>query len=331
MIDVTSPPTRSGDPRGPGERYPAIEPYASGHLDMGDGQRVYWETCGNPDGRPALVLHGGPGSGCGPGLRRFFDPAAYRVVLFDQRGCGRSAPPAGDPATTLATNTTEHQLADIERLREHLGIERWLLFGGSWGCVLGLAYAERHPRRVTAIVMMGIATGRQAEVDLLTRGVRILFPDAWAAFTAPLTDEERAGDLPTAYARRLASPDPAVREAAARGWCAWEDAIAPPPPDERYLDPDFRMGFARLVTHYWSNGHFLAPDQILRDAGRLAGIPGVLVQGALDLNNLVGTPWLLREAWPDAQLQLIDEGSHETRSGGMVEALIRATDRFRGA
>jgi proline iminopeptidase len=321
----------SSPARGSGERYAAIEPFATGLLEVDDGQRLFWETCGNPEGVPALVLHGGPGSGCGPGLRRFFDPMAYRVVLFDQRGCGRSVPPAGDPAVSLDTNTTEHQLADIERLREHLGIERWLLFGGSWGCVLGLAYAERFPERVSAIVMMGIATGRRVEVDLLTRGVRILFPDAWAAFTADLTPEERDGEIAAAYARRLASPDPGVRDAAARAWCAWEDAIAPPPPDERYQDPAFRLQFARLVTHYWSNDHFLAPDQVLRDAGRLAGIPGVLVQGVLDLNNLVGTPWLLREAWPDAELQLIDEGSHETRSGGMVEALIRATDRFRGA
>jgi len=238
-------------------------------------------------------------------------------------------PHASDPTTSLAANTTGHLLADIERLREHLRIERWLLFGGSWGCVLGLAYAERHPERVAAIVMMGIATGRRVETDLLTRGVGALFPDPWARFRDAVPESERPGDLAAAYARRLTSPDPVERARAAREWCAWEDAIAPGPPDARYDDPRFRMAFARLVTHYWANGSWLEPDQVLRDAGRLAGIPGILVEGALDLGNLIGTPWLLHHAWPTSELMLVHDGAHETGSDGMVAALIAATDRFR--
>ena len=309
------------------EKYPPIEPYASGLLDVGDGHRVYWETCGNPGGKPALVLHGGPGSGCWPGLRRYFDPARYRIALFDQRGCGRSLPYAGDPVADLSTNTTPHLIADIERLREHLGVDRWLLFGGSWGCALGLRYAELHPERVSEIVMMGIATGRQVEVDNLTRGLGRIFPDAWAAFRDHLPEADRDGDLAAGYARLLASPDPAVHQAAADAWVTWEDA--PEPGQPRWLDEPapYRLCFARLVTHYFANGSWLEDGQVLRDAGRLAAIPGVLVQGTMDLNNLVGTPWLLERAWPGVELRMVDAG-HETRSAGMVDALIEATDRF---
>jgi proline iminopeptidase len=312
------------------EKYLPIEPYASGLLDVGDGQRVYWETCGNPDGKPALVLHGGPGSGCGPGQRRYFDPTRYRVILFDQRGCGRSLPYAGDPVADLAANTTAHQLLDIERLREHLGVDRWLLFGGSWGCVLGLVYAEAHPQRVSEIVMMGLATGRRAETDLLTRGLGRIFPVAWAAFRDHLPEQDRDGDLAAGYAKLLASPDPAVHQAAADAWCRWEDAPFPDLP--RWIDEPapFRLCFARLVTHYFANGSWLEEGQVLRDAARLAGIPGALVEGTLDLGNLVGTPWLLERAWPDAELRMVD-ASHETRSVEMVDALVEATDRFASA
>lgn len=309
-------------------RYPEIEPYARGLLDVGDGHRVYWETCGNPDGRPALVLHGGPGSGCGPGLRRYFDPARYRIVLFDQRGCGRSVPHAGAPSADLSAITTAHLLADIERLRAHLGVDRWLLFGGSWGCVLGLAYAERHPERVSEIVMMGIATGRRSETELLTRGLGRVFPDAWERFRAEVPEAERDGDLAAAYARLLADPDPDVHQRAADAWCRWEDDIAPAsPPSLRFEAPAYRLAFARLVTHFWSHGSWLEEGEVLRDAGRLAGIPGVLVEGVLDFGNLLGTPWELARAWPTAELLIVD-AAHETRSAGMVEALVGATDRF---
>lgn len=311
-------------------RYPEIVPYAHGMLAVGDGNEVYWETCGNPDGKPALVLHGGPGGGCGTGLRRYFDPTAYRIVLFDQRQCGRSTPHAGDPATDLGTNTTDHLVGDIERLREHLGIDRWLLFGGSWGCVLGLVYAERYPDRVTEIVMMGIATGRRAETDLLTRGLGAVYPEAWKRFQHGVPAADRDGDLTDAYQRLLSHPDPWVRERAAQDWCTWEDSIVPlSGGHSAFADPDYRMAFARIVTHFWRTGSWLDEGVVLREAGKLAGIPGVLVQGSMDLGNLIGTPWELVRAWPDAELILLPNSGHETQSSGMVNTLVAATDRFR--
>lgn len=311
------------------DRYPEIEPYQHGMLDAGDGNHVYWEACGNPDGKPALVVHGGPGSGCGPGFRRYFDPDAYRIVLFDQRGCGRSTPSAGDPDTNLSVNTTDHLVADMELLRRHLGIEKWLLWGGSWGAVLSLVYAQRQPDRVSEMVLTGVATGRRVETDLLTRGLGAMFPQAWARFRDALPPADRDGDLSDAYRRLLADPDPGVRDWAAREWCAWEDAMLPTaPPDPSFEDPRFRMTFARLVTHYWSHGSWLAEDEVLRGAGRLAGIPGILVQGALDLNNLVGNPWLLAHAWPGSVLILIDGTGHDGTTDDMRGALVAATDRF---
>jgi proline iminopeptidase len=310
--------------------YPEIEPYDHGHLDVGDGHQIYWEVCGNPSGKPVVVLHGGPGSGCRPSARRTFDPAAYRIVLWDQRNCGRSTPHASDPTTDLTTNTTQHLLADLERLRTSLGIEAWQVFGGSWGCALGLLYAETHPHRVTELVLTGLSTGDRAETDLLTRGLGGLFPEAWADYRSILAPDARDGDLSDGYARLLEDPDPTVRERAARSWCDWEEAIVPtsPRPNSRYADPRFRMAFARIVTHYWRHGSWLEPGQVLRDAGRLAGIPGVMVEGTLDVGNLLGTPWLLAQAWPDGQLVLIDETGH---GGGpqMTEALVAATDGYR--
>lgn len=309
--------------------YPEIEPHEHGMLDVGDGNRVYWEVCGNPAGKPAVVLHGGPGSGCSAGLRRYFDPAGYRVVLFDQRGCGRSTPHAADPRTELSVNTTEHLLADIERLREHLGIGRWLVFGGSWGSVLGLRYAELHPGRVSEIVLVGAATGRRCETDLLTRGLGKLFPDAWARYRQGAPEAFRDGDLADGYHRRLSDPDPAVRERAARDWCDWESAIdvTSGEPHPGFEDPDFRMAFARIVTHYWRNGSWLEEGAVLRDAGTLAGIPGVIVQGSLDLGNLLGTPWQLAHAWPGSELVVVDDAGHGG-GPGLREALVAATDRF---
>jgi proline iminopeptidase len=312
-----------------GTRYPEIEPFSKGMLDVGDGQQVYWEICGNPAGKPAVVLHGGPGSGCTSGLRRYFDPARYRIVLFDQRNCGRSLPHASDPTTDLAANTTEHLLGDLERLREHLDIERWLVFGGSWGSALGLAYGERHSDRVSEMVLVSIATGRRAETDLLTRGLGVVFPDAWARFVAGVPETERGGDLAAAYARRLADPDPLVRERAAMDWCDWEDAMLPDvPPLARYEDADFRMAFARIVTHFWSHGSWLDEGALIRDAGLLASIPGVLIEGSLDLGNLLGTPWLLADAWPGSELILVDEAGHSGSHPAMQAALVAATDRF---
>ena len=310
------------------DRYPEIEPYEHGMLEVGDGHLVYWEVCGNPAGKPALVVHGGPGSGCTPGMRRYFDPAAYRIVLFDQRGCGRSQPHASSSDAALVANTTDHLLADMERLREHLGIERWLMFGGSWGAVLGLVYAERHPDRVSEIVITAVATGRRAETDLLTRGLGRLFPDAWAGFRAGVPEADRDGDLAAGYAHLLSHPDPAVREKAARNWCAWEEAIVPDsPPNPRYESQVFRMAFARLVTHYWSHGSWLDEGIVLRDAGKLAGIPGVVVQGTLDLSNLLGTTWELVHAWPRSELVVLDDAGHGS-GAGLASAIVAATDRF---
>jgi proline iminopeptidase len=310
-------------------RYPEIEPYEHGTLDVGDGNLVYWESCGNPEGKPAVVLHGGPGSGCTTGARRYFDPDAYRVILFDQRGCGRSTPHASDPRTGLTSNTTPHLLADMELLRRHLEVDRWLLFGSSWGSVLGLAYAERHPERVSEMVLGGIATGRRAETELLTRGLGRLFPEAWARFRAGVPAADRDGDLAGAYHRLLDDPDPAVRAKAARDWCDWEVAIVPTsPPNPRYERPTFRLAFARIVTHYWRHGSWLEEGALLQGAAGLTGIPGILVQGSLDLGNLLGTPWELNHAWPGSELVLVDDAGHDHANPGIVEGLVAATDRF---
>jgi proline iminopeptidase len=311
--------------------YPAIEPYEHGLLDVGDGNEIYWEVCGNPDGKPALALHGGPGSGSTSGTRRYFDPQAYRIVLFDQRNCGRSRPHASEPDVDLSANDTEHQLADIEMLREHLGIESWLLRGGSWGSVLALVYAERYPDRVTELILMGLATGQRAETDLLTRGLGRIFPAAWARFRDGVREADRDGDLADAYHRLLFDADPAVREKAARDWCDWEIAIQPTAaaPNPRYDDPEFRMCFARIVTHYFRSGSWLDEGVVLRNAGVLADIPGILVQGTLDLGNLIGIPWLLAHAWPGSELIMIDDVGHDG-GNAMSEALVEASDRFAG-
>jgi proline iminopeptidase len=314
------------------DRYPEIEPFDQGMLDVGDGHLVYWEVSGSPTGKPALVLHGGPGSGCTPGFRRYFDPSAYRIVAFDQRGCGRSLPHASDPSADLSTNTTHHLVADIERLREHLRIERWLVWGGSWGSTLGLTYAERHPDRVTEIVLASVTMTRPADVHWLYHGVGRFLPEAWARFRDGVSGEDRDGDLVAAYHRLLQDPDPAVRERAARDWCDWEDAVVSLEPDHepnpRYDDPRFRMAFARIVTHYFHHHAWLEDGVLLREAQRLAGIPGVLIHGRLDLGSPAMTAWELARAWPDAELHLVDTG--HTGGGAMTEQLIAATDRFAG-
>ncbi|MFD5471328.1 prolyl aminopeptidase [Streptomyces sp. NPDC127105] len=314
--------------------YPEIEPYDQGMLDVGDGNRVYWEVCGNPRGKPAVMLHGGPGSGCTPGLRRYCDPAAYRIVLLDQRGCGRSTPHASVYGTDMSVNTTAHLMADLELLRRHLGIERWLVWGGSWGSVLALRYAQTHPGVVSELVLTGIATGSNPEVALLTHGLGRIFPEAFERFLAELPEADRTGNLAAACNRLIESPDPAVRERAARAWTDWETAIIPAPPRsvERYEDPEFRMGFARTVTHYFGNDHFLGEGNdegvVLGDARRLRGIPGTLVQGSLDFGNLLGTPWRLHRAWPDSELIVVAEAGHDSGAPGAVDALVAATDKY---
>jgi proline iminopeptidase len=314
--------------------YPEIEPYDHGMLDVGDGNRVYWEVCGNPRGKPAVVLHGGPGSQANAWFRRLFDPEAYRIVLLDQRGCGRSTPPASAYETDMSVNTTDRLIADLELLRRHLGIGRWLVWGVSWGSVLGLRYAQTHPESVTELVLTGVATGSDAEVTLLTRGLGQFFPEAFERFLAELPEDERDGNLPAAYNRLLESPDAAVRARAARAWTDWETAIAAQPPRSvpRYEDPVFRYGFARTVTHYWGNGHFFGDGgddgAVLRDASLLKGTPGTLVQGSLDPGNLLGIVWRLHHAWPGSELVLIDDVGHNAGEPDMAAALVEATDKY---
>jgi proline iminopeptidase len=311
--------------------YPEIEPYDHGLLDVGDGHRIWWEVCGEPTGKPAVVLHGGPGSGSGPWWRRLFDPAAYRVVLFDQRGCGRSVPHAGAPATSLAANTTHHLVADIEMLRRHLGIEGWLVLGGSWGSTLGLAYAQRHPDRVSEMVLFSVVTTTRREVEWVTRDVGRLFPAAWQRFRDGVPAPERDGSLVEAYSRLLHHPERAVREEAARNWCDWEDAhVSTGPhqaPNPRYEDPVFRLCFARLVTHYWRHAAWLEEGALLRGVERLGGIPAVLVHGRLDLSSPLDVPWNLARSWPGSELVIVDDAGH-TGGPGMTEALVSAADRF---
>ncbi|HEX5493595.1 MAG TPA: prolyl aminopeptidase [Mycobacteriales bacterium] len=314
--------------------YPPIEPYDTGMLDVGDGNLVYWETCGNPDGKPALVVHGGPGSRCTNGQRRPFDPDRYRAVLFDQRGCGRSTPHASDPATDMSHNTTEHLLADMELLREHLGIQRWLLTGGSWGSTLILAYAERYPERVSEVVISGVTTTRRSEIDWLYRGVARFFPAEWERFRAGVPEADRDGDLVTAYARLMEDPDPRVRARAANDWCAWEDAVISLEPNgtpNAYSNrpPASLLALVRICTHYFSHGAWLAEGALLRDARRLAGIPGVLLHGRQDLSGPVGTAWELARAWPGAELVVIDDSGH-TGSDEMTRRKRVALDAFAG-
>ncbi|SFQ55053.1 proline iminopeptidase [Amycolatopsis arida] len=314
------------------ELYPETEPYDHGMLDVGDGNRVHWEVHGNPAGRPAVVLHGGPGTGCTPGMCRYFDPDAYRVVLFDQRGSGRSTPHASDPSANLAVNTTHHLLADMERLREHLGIDRWLLFGGSWGSTLGLAYAQRHPRRVTGIVLVAVTTTRQEEIDWLYHGLGRLFPEEWERFRAGVPAAERNGDLVAAYHRLLNDPDPAVREQAARACCDWELAASTLDPHDQpgpqWADPAWRMAFARLTAHYFSHGAWLEDGELLRGAGKLAGIPGVMVHGRLDLSAPLITAWEVARAWPGGELVIVPGAGHSIRDRAMTEATLAATEQF---
>ncbi|PYG03629.1 MULTISPECIES: prolyl aminopeptidase [unclassified Thioalkalivibrio] len=307
--------------------YPPTEPHTTGTLEVGDGHRLYYEECGNPEGIPAVFLHGGPGSGCEPWHRRFFDPARYRIVLFDQRGCGRSTPHA-----SLEANTTWHAVADIERLREELGIERWVVFGGSWGSTLGLAYAQTHPGRVLGLVLRGIFLCRPRDIQWFYQsGADRLFPEAWAAYRDHIPTEER-DDLVAAYHRRLTDPDPAVREAAAQAWSAWEGHASCLIPNDdvidHFEDPEVALSLARIECHYFSHDTFLEPDQLLRDAGCLRDIPGFIVHGRYDVVCPVEQAVALAEAWPEADLQIIPDAGHSAAEPGIARALVAATDRL---
>ena len=311
--------------------FPAIEPYEHGMLATGDGHLVYWETCGNPRGKPAIVVHGGPGSGCTGRQRRLFDPTAYRVVLFDQRGCGRSTPHASVDDTDLTCNTTWHLVEDIEAVRRHLGIERWLVLGGSWGSTLALAYAVRFPERITEMVLFGVTTGRHAEFDWLFRGgVAVLFPEQWERLRAavPLAVSDR--DVVDAYHRLLYDADAAVQQRAAYEWCLWESATPAWPPvsglSRRFRDHRFALAFARLVTHYVCHNAWLEDGCLVAGAGVLAEIPGVLVNGRFDFQAPIGNAWVLHRAWPSAELVIVDQSGHAADT--TTRALIDATSGF---
>ena len=309
--------------------YPPIEPFEYGMLDVGDGHRLYWEVCGNPVGKPAVVLHGGPGSGCTADVRRYFNPELYRIVLFDQRNCGRSTPHASDFATDLSTNTTQRLVADTETLRAHLKIERWLVFGGSWGVTLGLAYALAHRERVSQIVFFAVGTQRHSAIRWLYHDVGQFFPEAWSRFSGHAGN---APDLVEAYYRLLNDADPAVREAAALAWCDWEDAVVSTAPNRkpsaRYADPKFRMCFARIVTHYFRHDAWLEDGVLLRNAHRLKDIPAILIHGRRDLGTPLSGAEEMSRAWPGSELVVVNEAGHETRTLGMRESMVAALDRF---
>jgi proline iminopeptidase len=313
--------------------YPAIEPYEHGMLDAGDGNLVYWETCGSPRGKPAVVSHGGPGSGCTAWHRRLFDPNAYRIVLFDQRNCGRSTPHASEPGIDLASNNTANLITDIELLRRRLDIDRWLVLGGSWGCTLALAYAEQYPARVSELVLFGVTTGRRAEFDWLFRGgLAAFFPEQWERLRAALPESEQDCDIPDAYHRLLYDADPAVRQRAAFEWCMWESATPAWPPAEglvpRFRDPKYAMAFARIVTHYVRHNAWMEDGSLLRNADALAGIPGIMINGRYDFQAPIGNAWALQRVWPSAELVLVDNAGHAADNALITQELIRATDRF---
>ncbi|HEX5274412.1 MAG TPA: prolyl aminopeptidase [Candidatus Rubrimentiphilum sp.] len=308
--------------------FPAIEPYDCGTLDIGDGHQIYWECCGNPNGKPALYLHGGPGSGCTPGSRRYFDPRVYRIVLFDQRGCGRSTPLASNPDADLSANTTAHSMQDIEQLRQLLRIESWTVLGISWGTTIALAYAQANVARVEALVLALVTTTSRREVEWVTERVGRIFPREWERFAAAIPAALRDRPVVDAYAEMLFDRDPAVRDLAAKEWCAWEDAhvsLAPDhKPNPRFEDPKFRLGFARLVTHYWKSAAFLEDEQLLRNAPVLNGIRGDLIHGRYDVSSPLETPWRLSKVWTTSSLHVLGDVGHgggEAFTSAVIEAL----------
>jgi proline iminopeptidase len=310
--------------------YPAIAPYRTGHLDVGDGHSLYWELCGNPAGKPVVFLHGGPGAGISENHRRQFDPEKYNVLLFDQRGCGKSTPYA-----SLEANTTWDLVGDIERMREMVGVDRWQVFGGSWGSTLSLTYAETHPERVTELVLRGIFLFQQYEIDWMYKegGASRLFPDKWEEFVAPILEAER-GDLVEAYRKRLTGDDKDEQLVAAKAWSKWEGEIVTllPSPEtiDEFTDPERAIAIARIENHYMANHGWLDEGQLLRDAGRLHGIPAVIVQGRYDCCTPPKAAWQLKKAWPEVELNIIPDASHMYNEPGNLDALIRATDRFAG-
>ncbi len=313
--------------------YPPIEPYATGRLAVGDGHELYWEECGNPAGKPAVFVHGGPGGGITPNYRRYFNPDKYRVVLFDQRGCGRSTPHASEPDADLSTNTTWHLVDDLEKLRADRGIDSWLVFGGSWGSALALAYAETHPERVTELVLRGIFTLRRSELDwYYNGGAANLAPVWWRSFEAPL-GADFEGDRIAAYHDLLFDPDPAVHLPAGVAWTTWEAATSTLQFSQalvdEFSDPSFALAFARIENHYFVNGGWFTEGQLIAGADRIRHIPGVIVQGAYDLPCPVVTADDLHRAWPEADYRVVLAG-HSASEPAIAAELVAATDRFAG-
>ncbi|MEQ9435164.1 prolyl aminopeptidase [Hyphomonas sp.] len=309
--------------------YPEIEAYASGHLDVGDGHVIYWERSGTKGAKPAVFLHGGPGGGFAPSHRRLFDPRLYDVMLFDQRGCGKSKPHA-----SLEANTTWHLVADIERLREMMGVDKWQVFGGSWGSTLALAYAETHPERVSELVLRGIYLLTRAEMDWYYQfGVSEMFPEKWERFLAPIPEAER-GDLKAAYRKRLTSNDRAVQIEAALAWSQWEGQtitlLPEPSTSDVFGEDEFALAFARIENHYFTHAGWLDEGQLLRDAGRLKDIPGTIVHGRYDMPCPARFAWALHKAWPEADFHLIEGAGHAYSEPGILDQLIRATDTYAG-
>lgn len=306
--------------------YPESEPSAAGFLAVGDGHEIYWEECGTRAGRPAVVLHGGPGGAINPTMRRFFDPGRWRVLLFDQRGCGRSRPNA-----SLQANTTWDLIEDIERLRRQCGVERWAVFGGSWGSTLALAYALIHPERVEALILRGVFLLTKRELDWFYQdGASMLFPDAWARFVSPIPEGER-GDMVGAYYRRLTHPDRAVQAQAAAAWSQWEgDTLSLRGPQARpakFNDLEFQIAFARIESHYFAHGGFFpSGDWILENVAALRDKPGWIVQGRFDVVTPLESAWRLKNAWPSARLDVIWDAGHASTEPGIVDGLVRATD-----
>ena len=303
-----------------------------GWLDVGDGNQVFWEARGNVPGRTVLIVHGGPGGGRSRTAHRSFDPNAFQIVSFDQRGCGDSLPHAADPATDMRVNTTAHLLADMEQLREHLGVDRWLLYGGSWASTLILAYAQRHPQRVAGVILVGVTLTRPSEIDWLYGGLRRFLPQEWERFRAVVPAHLRDENLVEGYRQLMEHTDPDVRQHAAYEWCAWEDAaiaheVRGTPGQYSARPDDDKLAFVRICTHFFAHHGWLDEGQLLRDAGRLAGIPGVLIHGRLDLSAPLHTAWEVAQAWPEAELVVIEDSGH-TGSPAMREAIEHAIAGF---
>ena len=308
--------------------YPEIQPFETNRLKVSSIHDLYYEQCGNLNGKPVVFLHGGPGGGISPDYRRYFDPQIYRIVLFDQRGSGNSTPHA-----SIEENTTWDLVADIERLREHLGIERWQVFGGSWGSTLALAYSETHPDRVTELVLRGIFLCRPQEIQwFYQQGASAIFADVWEEYLKVIPENER-GDMVSAYYRRLTSDDPSVRVEAARAWSIWEGSTSKlffdPASIEKFADPEFALAFARIECHYFMNNSFFNSDNyLIEHVDRIRSIPAVIVQGRYDVVCPMTSAWDLHRAWPEAQLEIIQDAGHSITEPGIIDALVRATDRF---